>query len=206
MTHSGHYTTARLAAFASQIFISCLISAWQDPLCPALQSFFCCWQALSRTLYFVPLKWEGRMESHRLVFAGLLSACLIVPAGPGFAHGAIAIGLPKVVAKDGVAQGYSVRAKTPEEARSVAMGFCGDVTKSSKAAAALCKVVKDFQDQCVALVLDPKPGTPGYGWGIGANKHDAERAALAMCYANAGADRRQYCKSIVSDCDGSANK
>jgi hypothetical protein len=146
------------------------------------------------------------MEIHRLLFAGLLSGCLILPAGPGVADGAVAIGVPQSVVKDGVAQGYSVRAKTRAEADKVALGFCGDVTKSSKAAAALCKVVKDFQNQCVALVLDPKPGTPGYGWGIGADKPAAENAALAMCYSNAGADRRQYCKQIASDCDGTANK
>jgi hypothetical protein len=146
------------------------------------------------------------MERHRLLYAALLSGCLILPAGPVVADGAIAIGVPKSVVKDGVAQGYSVRAKTPEEADKVAMGYCGDVTKSSKTAVALCKVVKDFQYQCVALVLDPKAGTPGYGWGIGADKHAAEKVALAMCYGNAGADRRQYCKAIASDCDGTANK
>jgi hypothetical protein len=146
------------------------------------------------------------MKPHRLLFAGLLSACLMLSAGPGVADGAVAIGVPKDVAKDGVAQGYSIRAATPEDARRTAMRYCGDESKSSKAAVALCRVVMVFKDQCVALVLDPKPGTPGYGWGIGVDKNDAEQVALAMCHSNAGEDRRAYCVSTASDCDGTANK
>ena len=86
------------------------------------------------------------------------------------------------------------------------MDYCKDVTKSSKAAVALCKVVKVFQDQCVAFSLDPQPGTPGYGWGLGPDKNAAEQAALGMCFDTAGADRRQYRKALSSDCDGTANR
>lgn len=146
------------------------------------------------------------MGRRHLLLAGLLSGCLILQAAPGAADGAVAVGVPKDVAKDGVAQGYSVRAKTPEQANKVAMGYCGDVTKSSKAAVALCKVVKNFRDQCVAFALDPQPGTPGYGWGLGVDKAAAENAAVAMCHGNAGADRRQYCKALASDCDGTASR
>jgi hypothetical protein len=145
------------------------------------------------------------MQSHRLFFGSLLG-CWIWSASPGIADGAVALGVSHNVVKDGVAQGYSIRAKTPEDARRVALEYCGDATKSSKTAAGLCKVVTVFQDLCMALVLDPKPGTPGYGWGLGADKAAAEKAALAMCYDNAGADRRQYCKATASDCDGTANK
>ena len=146
------------------------------------------------------------MGRHRLLLAGWLWACLVWQAGPGLADGAVAIGVPKSVARDGVAQGYSIRAKTPEDAKKVAMDYCKDVTKSSKAAVALCKVVKVFQDQCVAFALDPQPGTPGYGWGLGPDKGAAEQAALGMCFDTAGADRRQYCKALSSDCDGTASK
>jgi hypothetical protein len=146
------------------------------------------------------------MGRHHLLLAGLLSGCLMLQAAPGAADGAVVIGVPKDVAKDGVAQGYSVRAKTTEEANKVAMGYCEDVTKSSKVAVALCKVVKNFRDQCVAFALDPEPGTPGYGWGLGADKAAAESAAVAMCYGNAGVDRRPFCKAQASDCDGTAAK
>jgi hypothetical protein len=146
------------------------------------------------------------MQGNRLLFLGLLFGGWIWSASPGIADGAVAIGVPSSVAKEGVAQGYSIRAKTPEDARRVAMGYCGDAAKSSKTAAGLCKVVTVFQDLCVALALDPKPGTPGYGWGLGADKAAAEKAALTMCFDTAGADRRQYCRSTASDCDGTANK
>jgi hypothetical protein len=62
---------------------------------------------------------------------------LDLSAGPGAADGAVAIGVPRSVVKNGVAEGYSVRAKNPDEAREVAMGYCGDVKKSSKEAVAL---------------------------------------------------------------------
>jgi uncharacterized protein DUF4189 len=146
------------------------------------------------------------MERVRWLFAGFLSGCLMVSAGPCIADGAIALGVPGSVPKQGVAQGYSIRAKGVEDARRVALGYCGDAKKSSKAAAGLCKVVTVFQDLCVALVLDPKPGTPGYGWGLGLDKDAAGKAALEMCYDNAGADRHDFCKVTASDCDGSANK
>jgi hypothetical protein len=146
------------------------------------------------------------MQSNRLLFFASLFGCWVWSASPGIADGAIAIGVPNSVPKDGVAQGYSIRAKTLEDARRVAMGYCGDEKKSSKTAAGLCKVITVFQDLCVALVLDPMPGTPGYGWGLGPDKPAAEKAALAMCYDNAGADRRQYCQTTASDCDGTANK
>jgi hypothetical protein len=146
------------------------------------------------------------MQSHRLLFFGSLFGCWIGSASPGIADGAIAIGVPSSVAKQGVAQGYSIRAKSPEDARRVAMGYCGEEKKSSKTAAGLCKVITVFQDLCVAFALDPKPGTPGYGWGLGPDKPAAEKAAVAMCLDNAGADRQQYCVATASDCDGTANK
>jgi hypothetical protein len=141
------------------------------------------------------------MHKNTLWFFGLMACGWILSASPGAADGAVAVGVPSDVAKQGVAQGYSYNAKTPDDARRVAMGYCEDVSKSSKPAVALCKVVKMFQGQCVAFVLDPKPGTPGYGWGVGDDKDAAQKAAMAMCLDNAGANRRQYCEVTASDCD-----
>jgi len=146
------------------------------------------------------------MHKKGLLFFGLMACGCILSASPGAADGAVAIGVPSDVAKQGVAQGYSYNAKTPDDARRVAMGYCEDVTKSSKQAVTLCKVVKIFHEQCVALALDPKPGTPGYGWGVGDDKDAAEKAAMAMCLDTAGANRQQYCKVDASDCDGSPPK
>jgi hypothetical protein len=66
------------------------------------------------------------MQSNRLLFFASLFGCWVWSVSPGIADGAIAIGVPNSVAKEGVAQGYSIRAKTPEDARRVAMGYCGD--------------------------------------------------------------------------------
>jgi hypothetical protein len=144
------------------------------------------------------------MHKNTLWFFGLMACGWILSASPGVADGAVAIGLPDNVAKQGVAQGYSYNAKTPDDARRVAMGYCEDVTKSSKQAVALCKVGKIFHEQCVSFTLDPKPGTPGYGWGVGDDKDGAEKSAMAMCLDTAGASRQQYCKVVASDCDRAA--
>jgi len=144
------------------------------------------------------------MYKNTFLFFGLMVCGWIFLASPGAADGAVAIGLPDNVAKQGVAQGYSYNAKNSDEALRVAMGYCQDVTKSSKQAVALCKAVKFFHDQCASFALDPKPGTPGYGWGVGDDKEAAEKASMSMCLNTAGASRQAYCKVVASDCDGAA--
>jgi hypothetical protein len=151
-------------------------------------------------------KRKQNMHRQLILFIVFLSACVALPATQGFAIGAVAVGVPGNVAKDGVAQGFSFDAKTEDGARATAMRFCQDVTKSSKEAVALCKVVKVFHDQCVAGALDPKPGTPGFGWAVDDDKDGAEKAALAMCIDSAGVQRRKFCKIVASDCDPSPPK
>jgi uncharacterized protein DUF4189 len=125
------------------------------------------------------------------------------------ADGAVAIGLPSNVARDGFAIGHQVNAPDMETARKGAVAGCQKSIGASEKAKALCKVVATFQNRCFAVAIDPQDGTPGVGWAIEENSALAEKAAVAQCRTTAGADREQFCvvmrdKGKNIDCDGNA--
>ena len=86
------------------------------------------------------------------------------------------------------------------EARDQALSTCRKYEGAPKMAA-ICKVVATFSRECYALSFDPKPGTPGVGWAIAADKEAAEDRAQRNCEATAGAGRRDFCKVNQSYCD-----
>jgi hypothetical protein len=119
----------------------------------------------------------------------LLIAAAVFAAGTMWSHsvaaeGALAVGLPSDVAKEGYASGYSYNAKTMDDARRVAMDYCHKSPTNQKVRS-LCKVIQTFSNRCVAVSLDPKAGTPGAGWGIGDDLRAAEGQALSRCAATA---------------------
>jgi hypothetical protein len=138
-----------------------------------------------------------------------LAVCLIAGA-PGFptrgaAEGALAVGLPDDVAKDGFAFGFALDKASDEEARAAALADCrAESPGVDKRAQALCAPAGSFRDQCFAVAMDPKDATPGVGWAIAPDKSAASRAALAKCVATAGEDRRDACKVTHAQCDGAA--
>ena len=71
---------------------------------------------------------------------------------------------------------------------------------------ALCKIVGYFDNACASVSLDPKDGTPGFGWAIADSAADANSQALEHCRETAGSDRAAYCVVTQSDCDGTAFK
>src|SRR5260370_33969080 len=107
-----------------------------------------------------------------------------------FADGAVAIGLPSDVAKNGVSLGLTSN-YTEDEAKRRAMANCHDI--GSKISKSLCKVLTTFKDQCATAAIDPQAGTPGFGWSLGANIQDPEKKALAKCEQTAGPKRRGAC-------------
>ena len=133
---------------------------------------------------------------------GLLAVALL--PGPAAAEGALAVGLPSDVAKDGIALGWNTNSPTAAEARQRALAGCRDVKNSTDAARSLCTIVGTFHNQCVAGAEDPDAGTPGVGWAVAADKKTAEQQALAMCQAKSPPARRAACKVMTSGCDGSA--
>ena len=143
------------------------------------------------------------MGQPRIVVIALLFAAICATDNPAAAEGAVALGVPASVVKRGVATGYSYDASTVEEAEQVAMEYCKEAPAPADTQR-LCKVVAHFHEQCVAISLDPAPGTPGWGWAVADVKRNAESAALANCEKIAGDGRAAACKVVNSDCDGSA--
>ena len=129
---------------------------------------------------------------------------LAVAAWPraGAADGALAIGLPRDVAKEGIAIGWVINSDSEGSAHERALRGCLDFKDAPATTRALCKVIKTFRGECVAIALDPEDGTPGVGWAVAMSMQAAETHALAACASTAGAERRQHCKVTVSRCDG----
>ena len=137
--------------------------------------------------------------------AAALTLCLAVN-GRCMAAGAVALGQPSDIVKDGVAIFTFVRASNADIAKEKAMGGCKALPHASDASKALCKIVATFENQCVAQAMDPQTGTPGFGWAMARNSRQAREQALSNCRDTAGPTRRDAC--VVGDrdlwCDGSA--
>ena len=137
-----------------------------------------------------------------VLVAALLGIVLLQPHRAA-AEGAIAVGQPKDVAKDGYAYAYSTGKPDMQTARDEALETCRKPgSGKSEQGRNLCKVVGTFTNECVAVAMDPGAGTPGVGWAIGGTLKLAEANAMAQCKATAGAGRGSYCKIDNSRCDG----
>jgi hypothetical protein len=139
-----------------------------------------------------------------LLYLALLIGAILSP-DPAAAAGALAVGVPKNVAKQGFAYAYSTGKATMEEASADALKTCREpASNKSSQARAICAVIGTFHDQCVAVSEDPQAGTPGVGWAIADDLHSAEAQALAQCEKTAGKGRRAACVVDHSGCDGTA--
>jgi hypothetical protein len=143
---------------------------------------------------------SGRNAARGLVLFALAAA--ILRPIPGSADGAIAVGLPPDVVKQGFAYGYVTDYPDPNQADVQALKKCRETTID--AVRPLCAVIQDFKNQCVAVAMDPQAGTPGVGWAVAPDSHAAEARALAKCERTAGPGRRAACAVDHSSCDGSA--
>jgi hypothetical protein len=140
------------------------------------------------------------------VFAAALFCIAMLHPDRAATEGALAVGLPKNVAKEGFAYAYSTGKTDTKTARSEALTTCrkpGD--NKSAQARAICSVVGTFVNQCVAVAMDPAAGTPGVGWAIAGDLKSAESGAIAQCQKTAGDDRSKFCVVDHSRCDGTAN-
>jgi uncharacterized protein DUF4189 len=144
---------------------------------------------------------------HYRTFAGAaaLAICLMAN-GRCMADGAVALGLPSDIAKDGVAIYTFVNADSPELAKQSAMAGCKGLQQASNTSRALCNIVAVFKNQCVAEAMDPKDGTPGFGWAMAGNSTSAREQALSKCRDTAGPTRQDACVVLPRGlwCDGSA--
>ncbi|HVZ14552.1 MAG TPA: DUF4189 domain-containing protein [Bauldia sp.] len=142
----------------------------------------------------------------RMTFAAAVVATVsvagLLASTPVFATGAIAVGKPSNVARNGVAVGLNGDWDTKAHARADALTQCKatDVKASTRA---LCKVVGTFANQCAVIAMDPQGGTSGFGWAVANSSWQAKQQALASCRSSAGA-RADACKVVTTSCDGNA--
>jgi len=146
-----------------------------------------------------------KIAMYGFVLATGLLALTALATQPSWAISAFAAGVPDDVAKDGVALGEGHNFTSRDEAESRAINECRANKDSSDAVHALCKIIDHFDNRCFAASLDPKAGTPGWGWAIADTAQQANDRALEMCRQSAGGDRAPYCVVSQSACDGNAS-
>lgn len=129
---------------------------------------------------------------------------LVLAAGDALAEGAVAVAEPRDVAKDGYSSGISYNFRTAAEAEARALLECRTSKDAPQDTKKLCKIVRNFVNQCAAVALDPESGTPGAGWAVAPTLPDARREALRRCEDTAGRDRQGKCEVTAEGCDGSA--
>jgi hypothetical protein len=147
-----------------------------------------------------------------LVPALVMAAGLLASVMSAAAEGSLAVALPADVAHMGFAYGSSLNSGSADAARTGAIDGCrGALGNASQDVRNLCKVVASFRDQCFAVAMDPKDGTPGVGWAIADDQATADREALGKCRDTAGDSRREFCTLDVQagarsrGCDGNAH-
>jgi len=145
---------------------------------------------------------SSRTLRHGAAVAAVCATALCGGSMAAHAFGALAVGETASVAKDGIAMGTSWNWGSAEEANDHALQNCHKwKDKGAPLAADLCRVIATFHQECYAVSLDPKPGTPGAGWAVAADKETAQERALAHCKLTAGTDRAQFCEVSESNCD-----
>lgn len=148
------------------------------------------------------------LQLYRPPPGALLLAGALVLAGvaagtkPAGAEGALAVGLPGDVGRQGLAVGWAVNHGTRAAAQAEALRRCRDAKEVPQATRDLCKVVETFDDACVALALDPDSGTPGRGWAVAETREAAETAAMEDCRQSSDEKRRAACRVALVRCDG----
>jgi hypothetical protein len=133
-----------------------------------------------------------------------MGAFVLAMACPGMAlaEGAVAVGLPRDVAKQGLAFGVSWGYADENGASARALQECRSFKGVPDSTLKLCKVIQTFKGECAAFALDPEPNTPGVGWAVAPTEELAQSSAMERCKRTAGAGREQFCKVSQTRCDG----
>ncbi|HEY5289135.1 MAG TPA: DUF4189 domain-containing protein [Caulobacteraceae bacterium] len=144
------------------------------------------------------LGWTGA------ALAALALATTLAPLGEAHAASAFAASIPDDIANKGVAFGEGHNYSTRADAEAHAMAECLKQANSEQGTVPLgpyCKVLGHFDSQCIAVSMDPKAGTPGFGWAKAETLTEAGNEAIANCRPTAGPGRADACVVSVSSCD-----
>ena len=144
-------------------------------------------------------------KGHFLTRIGAFSALVVgalVGANDSRADGALAVGIPPDVAKQGLAMGYALNYATSEAAQEVALKRCREFRDAPQATRDQCKIVEKFSKRCVAVALDQDSGTTGLGWSVARSQEAAEGGAMEKCAETSGRKRQEFCRVTLTSCDG----
>ncbi len=137
----------------------------------------------------------------KILLATAVALAIAVSSVPAFATGALVVGIPQDVAKNGFSAGLNSDMRSKSAARNDAMAQCRSGAGASASTRALCKVVKTYSNQCAVIAADPRPRRAGVGWAVAASSKTAGTQAVQQCRQTGGS---QWCKVIAVACDGSA--
>jgi hypothetical protein len=132
---------------------------------------------------------------------GLICCAALLP-NRSSADGALAVGMPSNVAKDGLAMGYAFNYESTEKAQEIALKRCREYRDAPQATRDLCRIVEKFAKRCLAVALDPQFGTTGLGWSVSKNQEVAEDQAMEKCVDTSSRKRREFCRVTLTTCDG----
>lgn len=133
------------------------------------------------------------------------AAILCILSTPAFAQSSVVVGIPGDVVRYGVSFGVAVNQADHDAADEVAMAHCRNGPDVTPTVRDLCRPVARFDNRCVAVSLDPRAGTPGFGWAIADVQDDADAEALAGCRKTDG-DQGEACVITLRMCDGMAGQ
>ncbi len=132
---------------------------------------------------------------HVAVLPSLLALALL-HAQFAQSHGALAVGVPDSVIRDGIAFGYSWNAPNRNVAEAEAVNSCRNFDTASSDARALCKVVTTYRHGCLSIALDENGGG-GWGWAVQSSVFEAEGQALRACRSTL----QKICLVVLTQCD-----
>src|SRR5262245_31970749 len=146
---------------------------------------------------------EEAMIPARLALTGaLLFAGAFQGADWARADAALAVSHIGDVGKQGIALGWAVDYGSKEAAEKEALARCRAFPDAPQTTREACRIVETFRDRCLAVALDPEPGTTGVGWGMHKNRDWAEEEAMERCAETSTPKRRQSCRAALVRCDG----
>jgi Domain of unknown function (DUF4189) len=143
------------------------------------------------------------MTPARLILTGaFLLACILHVTEWARADAALAVSHVGDPARQGVAIGWAVDYASKEVAEKEALARCRAFADAPQATREACRIVETFSDRCLAVALDPAPGTTGVGWDVHRNRDWAEDAALERCAESSTSKRGSSCRIALVRCDG----
>jgi alpha-D-ribose 1-methylphosphonate 5-triphosphate synthase subunit PhnG len=121
----------------------------------------------------------------------LVGTCALAAiVGQAHAHGAVATGGITDSSPYGSAYGISYGWGTKAKAEAKALQEC---ERHRGKLGSPCQIAATFSRQWASVAIDPKGGTPGFGWAVESDKKTAEARAMFRCKSTSPEDRKPFC-------------